>query len=518
MNFVRIHTRAILIATAFALAVIVMSMAVYMSLGSWRKEVIRTNKTLTKLVVEQLHAAANPLVDSLAREGVFDSPSLSVDDAGLLDERLKRLSDSVFTPIIGMEGGFFLVDFDEFYGYSYPTSPPPVPAYGPPPRSYNFIKDQVLETAESGTPMVELHQFDPAIFPLATEPVFVDGDPRVVLWARTHIERELPGIKLRQVVNIGAAVSLLGFVIAMLISITQYRKIQKMSQELGLVKSGDVLQIDEGKGTLGVIARSINAMVLTMRSDSSRREQLERELHQKEKMASLGKVIAGVAHEVKTPLAIIKTRIQMWQQAIREAKDGTSIHNVCSNESLQLVVEEVDRLSTLVKHLLLFSKPQPGGIAPTDINDLLEQTISFSEARRRMQNIEIKYDLDPHLPHVPADRNALRQVFMNTVMNSAEAIPDKGKITVATHYDPVHKLCRVSISDDGVGVPDEMRESVFDPFVTTKKKGFGLGLSISYEIIAAHNGRIELHPNEDAGTTCIIELPSTSGHEGNPDR
>ncbi|MCB2229649.1 hypothetical protein KQH82_02960 [bacterium] len=507
MRFFKHHSRAIAIASVFAAVVILISGSIYFSLEQWRENVISTNTTLTRTVAERLQQASSELIDSLARADMFDRTRLTAEQSSMVDRRLMMLSDSIFEGVPGMEGGFFLAPMDDFFGYSYPTSPPPIPVYGPPPRSYTFIKNQVLESIETGHPITRVHQFDPAIFPLATQPIFTDGEIEAVVWARIHIERELPAIKLRQVINIGALTSALGFAVALLISIWQRRKILQMSQDLEQVKSGEAFEITESKGTLGFIARSINAMVRTMRADNSRREQLERELQQKQKMASLGKVIAGVAHEVKTPLAIIKTRIQIWQQALRNSTDDAPARQVFSNESLQLVVDEVDRLSDLVKRLLLFSKPQPAIHEPTDVNELLNQTVTFSETRTSKKRIEIVTELDEAMPHVAADRNALRQVFMNVLMNSIEAIQSHGRIVVRTRYDLSREHCLIEIQDNGSGIPDKLRQTVFDPFVTTKKKGFGLGLSISYEIINAHGGTIQMLPNRDKGTTCRIDLP-----------
>ncbi|MBK7142531.1 MAG: hypothetical protein IPH75_10665 [bacterium] len=482
--------------------------ATHFSLEKWRNDIIRSNTSLAVVVAEQLHGASTATLDSLVQSGLFDSPLQSLRDKQELDNRLKMLSDSIFTPVDGMEGGFYLTAFEEFFGYSYPTSPPPIPVYGPPPRSYALIKNQVQETIADGRGKVDLLQFDPAIFPLATEPIEVQGKIVAVVWARTHIEREFPTAKLREVINIGALVALLGFSVALVISVTQYREIQRMRRDLERVQHGDAETIEEGKGTLGVIASAINIMLHTMRLDNSRREQLERELHHKEKMASLGRVIAGVAHEVKTPLAIIKTRIQMWQHSLRELSVTDKERNVISDDSLQLVVTEVDRLAELVKRLLVFSKPQPLKMEMTDITSVLHQTIALLDMRGGNQQVSMVTEFAEDLPPIRADRSALQQVFMNVLMNSYEAIQGAGSITVTTRHDVARKLCCVMIRDTGSGIPDELKTKVFDPFVTTKKKGFGLGLSISYEIVVSHGGTIHLHPEETGGTVCVIEFPT----------
>jgi signal transduction histidine kinase len=507
MSFFRIHRRSIVIGSIFFALIGALLTGAHFSLEKWRNDVIRSNTSLAVVVAEELHAASVAVMDSLVRSGTLATPLQSIDAKQDLDACLKRLSDSAFTPVMGMEGGFYLTYFEEFFGYSYPTSPPPVPVYGPPPRSYELIKGQVRQTIETGKRKVDLLAFDPAVFPLVTEPVQIDGRVVAVVWARTHIEREFPAAKLREAINISALVALLGFGIALVISVTQYREIQRMRRDLERVQNGQAENIEEGKGTLGVIASAINIMLGTMRLDNSRREQLERELHQKEKMASLGRVIAAVAHEVKTPLAIIKTRIQMWQHSLRESPQPGQERTVISDDSLQLVVTEVDRLADLVKRLLVFSKPQPLHLEPTDITAVLKQTISLIEMRGRKRTVEVICNLAENMPPVRADRSALLQVFMNVLVNSYESIQGTGTITVTTEHDADAKLCRVTIHDTGIGIPEELRLKVFDPFVTTKKKGFGLGLSISYEIVVTHGGSIQLYPHETVGTACVIEFP-----------
>ena len=508
MSFFNIHRRAIILSTIFVILALLLVVITDFSLEKWRQDVIRSNTDLAVESAALLHSASNSVIDSLAKIGVLDASIESVDAKQALDLHLKALSDSIFAPREGMEGGLFLVRLNEFFGYAFPTSPPPIPVYGPPPRSHALILAQVRRTIETGEPIVDLHQFDPAVFPLATEPIESQGRIVAVAWARTHIERDFPAAKLREVINVGALIALLGFSVALIISVTQYREIQRMRRDLERVQDGDAETIEEGKGTLGVIANAINIMLRTMRLDNSRREQLERELHHKEKMASLGRVIAGVAHEVKTPLAIIKTRTQMWQHSLRDLTGSDQERSVISDDSLQLVVTEVDRLSELVKRLLVFSKPQPIKLESTDITAVLQQTLALLDMRSGKRQVELVTAFADDLPQIRADRSALQQVFMNVLMNSFEAISGSGRIIVATSFDSVRKIGTVTIRDTGCGIPEELNAKVFDPFVTTKKKGFGLGLSISYEIVASHGGTIKLHPDESGGTVCTIELPA----------
>ncbi|NOX89748.1 MAG: hypothetical protein GXO77_12030 [Calditrichaeota bacterium] len=508
----KIHSRAFLIALMFAIFVGISSVAIYISLNRWKAQVINNNMVLSEVFAEQLNFSSKAFLDSLESAGFFTNNSPTVEEMEWIDKRLKKITSKILSHAPGMEGGFYICQFDKFFGYANPTSPPPIPVYGPPPRSYNIIKKQVLETVDTRGVITRLHQFDPAIFPLATKPIFANGECIGAVWARIHIERELPHLKLRQVINIGALIALLGFLIAVFSSLNLRKKIQHLHKDLEIIKQGVPHKIGSISGTLGYISRSINNMVEALNQEHRKREQLERQLHQKEKMASLGTLIAGVAHEVKTPLAILKTRIQMWQQDLKDHKIS-GITPSFSEESMQLVINEVNRLDGLVKRLLYFSRPISDRIVPTQINDLLEQTIRFIQTNVKKDQYQIEYIPDKMLPPVNADPNALEQVFINIIMNSIEAISDGGKISILTEAAENKKKIRVWIVDNGCGIPEKYEQKIFDPFFTTKDKGFGLGLSISYEIVTAHNGSITFYQEKPAGTRCLIEFPINNSQE-----
>ncbi len=510
LEFLKIHARAILFATIFAIIVAVISFLVYASVDKWKQEVVQTNKTLTKVICRQLYESAESTIDSLAVDSFFVRRNLTVDEIEKMDSSLKEISETAFANVDGMEGGFFFKRLDDFYGYAFPTSPPPKPVYGPPPRSYNIIRAQALKTIETARSETELHQFDPAVFPLATEPIMYDGTVIGATWARIHIERELPTLKIRQVANVGAVISLMGFIIAVFLSVAQRRKIMRIHSDLEIVKTGAQHDVTVFGGSLGHIGRSINSMLKALRMGQGHREQLERELNRKEKMASLGILLAGVAHEVKTPLAVIKTRVQIWQQDGRNGKkpiEGEGPHYLVSEKSMKLVISEIDRLSDLMKRLLYFSKPKSEKLRPTDLNGLVRHTIQLVENRNGHSDIKIVTSFDETMPPLPADPNALEQVFINIILNSIQSMDSEGSIDISTQYDKTRQLIRIEFKDTGAGIPDSIRSRIFDPFFTTKERGFGLGLSISYEIITAHGGTIAFRPNSPQGTICVVELP-----------
>ncbi len=464
---------------------------------------VEKNKSVCALYAGKLYDSALRDINHLDSLGLLTSKDLSSAEIKLVDSTLKVISGRELKVLSGLDGGFYLVFADEFYGYSFPTSPPPVPVYGPPPRSYNIIKDQSLQTIAENRPIIDVHSFDAAFFPLATIPIVLDTRVVGVVWVRIHIENELPVIKLKQVVNVTALISILGFLFLMLLSALLGGEIKGIKLEIEKIRYNPSLRLRKRWGMFGYISSNINHMLDTIEEEVNQRLTLERQLNQKEKLASLGNMIAGVAHEVKTPLAIIKTRIQMWQ---KEISNTPGLCEQISPESMQMVIDETNRLSTLVNRLLIFSRPIDKKLKPTDINKLLNEVVSFLSIERNDIKISASLDLAPDLPMIQADESTIKQVIINILENSIEAMPDGGTIKISTNIDHANKLT-IEVDDEGKGISEDILNKVFDPFFTSKESGAGLGLSISYQIIKAHNGEIAFSKKSGNGIKCIIKLP-----------
>jgi len=503
-SFFKTYNRYFIFALIFTLVVTVAAAFIYSSLSKWETSVVEKNKSVCDLYSGKLYDAAMGTIDSLHSLGLLTSDDLSLASFRLVDSTLKEVSERELKVLTGLDGGFYLVFADGFYGYSFPTSPPPVPVYGPPPRSYNIIKDQSLQSISENRPIIDVHSFDAAFFPLATRPIVVDSQAVGAVWVRIHIENDLPVIKLKQIVNVTALISILGFLILMILSALLGGEIKGIKQEMEQIRYNPSLRLRRRWGIFGYITSNINSMLDTIEEEVNQRLVLERQLSQKEKLASLGKMIAGVAHEVKTPLAIIKTRIQMWQKAIRETPE---ICEQISPESMQLVINETNRLSTLVKRLLIFSRPIDKRMKPTDINKLIKEVVSFVTMGLGETDISVKLSLSPELPMIGTDESSVREVIINILDNSVEAMPDGGSIKISTCIDKKENKLLIEVDDKGEGISRDIIDKVFDPFFTSKETGAGLGLSISYQIIKAHNGEISFRENRGGGMKCIIKLP-----------
>jgi signal transduction histidine kinase len=363
---------------------------------------------------------------------------------------------------------------------------------------------------------VEFHSYDFAIYPLSTEPIWVNDSIVGAVWARIHVEKELPKNQLAKILNIAAIVALGALGAALILLWIRKLHVDEIRVGLEEIRRDQTYRLPESSGVYGIINRSINSMVNALMDEQHKREQLERELHQQDKMATLGKLIAGVAHEVKTPLAVIKTRIQMWQRDRKQLKNSGEFDSVIQPESMQLVVEEIDRLSRLVKRLLLFSKPASQRLQHVNPSVLLEQVCALIADEAKERSVTVAVSHNEPLPSISVDAQSLEQVFLNICMNALEAMQPGGTLTIGSvvRTDSIG----VIFDDNGKGIDPAINGKIFDPFFTTKDHGVGLGLSIAYEIIKAHGGMIDFTtPPGGAGTRCIVTLPvdrKESANEG----
>lgn len=221
-----------------------------------------------------------------------------------------------------------------------------------------------------------------------------------------------------------------------------------------------------------------------------------------EKMASLGKLAAGIAHEINNPLGgiLIYSSLMIEDLPQDDPKRG----------DLSRIVQETGRCKEIVKSLLEFARQTEPKMEPTDINRAITEGLFFLENQALFHNVRIIKKLDPVLPFVKGNAGQLKQVFMNIIVNAAEAIHGSGTLTINTSPTPDRKSVLVEFTDTGEGIPEENLSRIFDPFFTTKDvgKGTGLGLATSYGIVEEHGGKISVKSKVGEGTTFTIELPT----------
>jgi two-component system NtrC family sensor kinase len=246
------------------------------------------------------------------------------------------------------------------------------------------------------------------------------------------------------------------------------------------------------QGELAVLGQSFNIMVETL-------HQTQQELLHKERLASMGQLAAGVAHEINNPLGtILLFSDVMYKEAPQDDP---------RRDDLKMIINETTRCKNIVADLLNFARQQEVLAQETDVHALLEKVVEGVRLQPIFEGVEIVHQFSPTLPAIQADPAQLQQVFVNLLNNAAEAMGGGGTITLATR--PLNGQVEIKVSDTGCGIPEGNLGKLFTPFFTTKAlgKGTGLGLSIVYGIIKMHRGQIAVQSQVGRGTTFTVTLP-----------
>ena len=221
-----------------------------------------------------------------------------------------------------------------------------------------------------------------------------------------------------------------------------------------------------------------------------------------ERLISLGELSARVAHEIRNPLTGVRTTVQFVASKLR-AGDSR-------RDDLQDVLKELDRIEQIITDLLLFARPQAGRPVPTDLREVVEKVLDNLARRLEDASIEVARDLDEGLPPVPVDPDMAQQVVLNLAINAIQAMPEGGTLRVTlglrrTRYKKAY--LDVVVADSGTGIPDDVKEKMFDPFFTTRSMGTGLGLSISLQIAREHGGNLTARNLAQGGAAFRFSLP-----------
>jgi signal transduction histidine kinase len=233
--------------------------------------------------------------------------------------------------------------------------------------------------------------------------------------------------------------------------------------------------------------------------DISKAQLLNEYLRRAEKIASTAELAAGIAHEINNPLGIVLNYTNIIKRKALANRDGL--------EKVAIIESELLRIKEIIANLLSFSRIENSEMSPVDVDEVIRGVVVLINHKIREKEIALAWTPGPLRPIVRGNANKLKQVFLNILLNAIEAVPRKGKIEIRVSVDTGGGMTEIRFSDNGCGIPDEIKDRIFDPFFTTKleSKNTGLGLSISQHIIETHNGVIELSRN--GRTEFVVRLP-----------
>jgi len=347
-----------------------------------------------------------------------------------------------------------------------------------------------------------------------TLPVTVEGTPQA--WGMIRLGVSLQGMHQEiartrwQIAGFVVLGILVGSLASILLARRIARPIQAIMQGVAAVGRGDFgsrIEVVSGD-ELGQLSKAFNEMSTQL----ARVRDLEERLRRADRLAALGTMAAGIAHDIRNPL----TSILIFSQLMSLHHDDPDVREKFN----RVVPRELERVQAVIEDMMELARPATMHREPVSINELLTQVLELYEGQASGQSIKIVREYDQDLPLCMADRKRLHRCFSNIVSNALQAMPSGGDLSLRTslasttllpnpgHVDPrPEPAVRVVISDTGQGIPADRLSRIFDPFFTTKEKGMGLGMAITHRIVEDHKGTIDVQSEEGLGTTFTVHLP-----------
>ena len=321
------------------------------------------------------------------------------------------------------------------------------------------------------------------------------------------LEKKFTDMK-KQTIMIFLGISFLGVIIALATSYFLLRGVNKSISQL--VKASQQLAQGNYEHRINIkahtelaeLSNAFNSMIDAIaHRDEQLKKRTQEELIKTERLAMIGRLASGVAHEINNPLG----GILLYSGLVIEDPNIQGI----SKDNMGKVIDEATRCKKIVKGLLDFARQNKPETKPASVNELLETTLSLIGKQSVFHNIKIEKTLRPGLPLTPMDSGQIQQVFINIIMNAAEAMQGKGNLVITTRLSADDKFVEIEFADTGCGIKSEVMAKIFEPFFTTKEpgKGTGLGLAISYGIIEKHQGKIDVTSQVGQGATFRVKLP-----------
>ena len=433
------------------------TVVILLFLGSLATVVISALQTLYRpqgeeQVQNRLREASRRMAD-VANSEIGDWNGHQQRKFEVVNPRLRQVSDQVLREFPGVEGGFYLSDgIDRFAGFGFPTKAGARPPGGGPSST------NTDHTSKAGEPSVALGDDPP---PKEAPFVLVQARHSLTLPAG-EFQFDVRTVGLSRVAIFTEPIGSKRPASAVAWTMFRVTKPEDLTGQVVRYQFATGLALG---GILLAVVLTVN-LVRTLRRQRLEQERLREELRRSEHLAALGKLLAGVAHEVRNPLAGIRSTVQLWERLPETIRNPGSI---------EAVIHAVDRLNDIVSRLLYFSRADSSERQPVPINQLLTETLELVKAQAAAQHVTIECDLADDLSSVPGAANALRQVFLNLATNALQAMPGGGRLYCTTQIESATNMVEIRFEDTGPGISPEHQKHLFEPFFTTRPDGTGLG-------------------------------------------
>ncbi|HEY2121074.1 MAG TPA: ATP-binding protein [Candidatus Acidoferrum sp.] len=302
-------------------------------------------------------------------------------------------------------------------------------------------------------------------------------------------------------VSVVAIAILLSFVLLSVLLVLVEQPLQELMDTISRVRAGDLtarVAFAKREDDIGALGRQFNEMIETLDRNHIEIEELHRrEMLRAEHLASLGELAAGLAHEIRNPLAGIAGVVDVMSKELPADSPSRAV--------MGDVQDEVLHIQNILNDLLSYSRPRPPNFHPADINTTVEQAVQLARQQVLTKSIQVLYDPVPSLPKVLHDPALIQQVILNLLLNGIQAITGEGKVEVQSLIEPDYVVLQVT--DTGRGISADALTKIFKPFFTTRSEGTGLGLSLANGIVQSHGGRIEVSSTAQKGTRFKVWLP-----------
>ncbi|MGQ0508837.1 MAG: sensor histidine kinase [Myxococcaceae bacterium] len=325
---------------------------------------------------------------------------------------------------------------------------------------------------------------------------------------RTHADDAPQRQRRAHVAIIGLSLLAIAIgVIATAVSARSLRPVQTLIEGVTRIGRGDyTAQLGvRGEDEIAQLARAFDSMARSLKQREEQLQEKQEALLRAEQLAAVGRVSAQITHEVRNPLSSIGLNIELLEEAFSTAKFENEQTAREAQDILASVIREVDRLTEVTEHYLRMARVPKPSLAAEDLNEVLEGVLAFSKEELERAHVEVVRQLDPNAPRAMADESQLRQVFLNLLRNSREAMSGGGQLIVQSRQQ--NGDVEVVFRDTGKGMAEADLHRVFEPFFSTKEGGTGLGLAVAQQILHAHGGSIDCQSRLGAGTTFTVKLP-----------